>query len=92
MYLSPRLLRGYLVQKYILNDPFNKFPNFEISHIQSSKIIDILRNRGVQLPEFIYYQGVQGPIKIWKIKYDGDEKIKEDYLVTEPPSYITWQF
>jgi len=27
MYLSPRLMRGMLVQVYILNDPFKNFPS-----------------------------------------------------------------
>jgi asparagine N-glycosylation enzyme membrane subunit Stt3 len=91
MFLSPRLMRGYLVQKYILDDPFNKFPNFKIVHTESNLIIESLRAQGMNLPEFVYYQGVQGPIKIWSIKYTGSEKKQQKYLDTDPSKYLNWQ-
>ena len=92
MYLSPRLMRGFLAQKYILNDPFNKFPNFKVVHSEPSIIIDSLNSQGMNLPEFVYYQGIQGPIKIWSIKYNGDEKIKQEYLDTDASKYLDWKF
>ena len=45
----------------------------------------------MNLPEFVYYQGLQGPIKIWEIEYTGEEKIKEEYLDTDPTKYLTWE-
>jgi len=90
MYLSPRLMRGLLVQKYILNDPFNNFPNFQLVHSEPGLMIDSLNSQGMDLNEFIYYQGVQGPIKIWEIKYTGEEKIKEEYLDRDYSEYIDW--
>ncbi len=91
MFLSPRLLRGFLAQKYILNDPFNKFPNFKVVHSEPSIIIDNLNSQGMNLPEFVYYQGIQGPIKIWKIQYTGNEKVQQKYLDTDPSKYLSWQ-
>jgi asparagine N-glycosylation enzyme membrane subunit Stt3 len=91
MYLSPRLMRGMLVQKYILNDPFNEFPNFKITHIEQNLIIENLNNQGMNLPEFTYYQGIQGPIKIWEIEYTGKEKIKEKYLDKDSSKYLSWK-
>ncbi len=90
MYLSPRLMRGFLAQKYILDDPFNKFPNFKVVHSEPSFIVDILNSQGMNLPEFVYYQGIQGPIKIWSIKYTGNEKIEQKYLDTDPGKYLEW--
>ncbi len=90
MYLSPRLLRGYLVQKYILDDPFNNFPNFKLAHTQSNLILENLRNQGMDLPDFVYYQGLQGPIKIWEIEYTGNEKEREDYLDKDATKYLSW--
>lgn len=90
MYLSPRLMRGMLSQVYILNDPFKKFPNFEIVHVESALIIDNLRSQGLPLPELVYYNGLQGPIKIWKIKYTGKEKIKEGYIDRDETKYLDW--
>ncbi|MEK6935668.1 MAG: STT3 domain-containing protein [Nanoarchaeota archaeon] len=91
MFLSPRLMRSMLIQKYILNDPFKKFPNFKLAHTEPNLIINDLNAQGMNLPDFIYYQGIQGPIKIWEIKYTGQEKIKQEYLDTDPTKYLTWK-
>jgi asparagine N-glycosylation enzyme membrane subunit Stt3 len=91
MFLSPRLTRGMMVQKYLLKDPFNNFPNFNLIHTEQNLIIESLRNQGMDLPELIYFQGIQGPIKIWEIAYTGEEKIKEEYQDTDPNKYLSWQ-
>jgi len=91
MYISPRLLRGYLSQKYILNDPFNKFSNFKLNYTEPNPIINSLNSQGMNLPDFVYYQGVQGPIKIWKIEYTGNEQVKEEYLDTDASKYLDWE-
>jgi asparagine N-glycosylation enzyme membrane subunit Stt3 len=91
MYISPRLMRGMMVQKYILNDPFNNFPNFNLVHTEQNLIIDSLISQGMDLPEFVYYQGIQGPIKIWEIEYTGSEKFDEKYIDKDSSKYISWQ-
>ena len=91
LYVSPRLLRGMLAQVYILDDAFGNFPNFKLVHTQSSLIVDDLRAQGLDLPEFVYYQGLQGPIKIWKIEYTGNEELKEEYVDTDYRKYLSWR-
>ncbi|MBU0894321.1 MAG: hypothetical protein KKB88_02675 [Nanoarchaeota archaeon] len=91
MYISPRLMRGMVAQIYILDDPLKKFQNFELVHSEQNLIIDQLRNQGMNLPEFIYYQGIQGPIKIWEIEYTGEEQIREEYLDKDASKYIKWK-
>lgn len=91
MYLSPRLMRGFVVQKYILDDPFNNFPNFKLAHNEPNFIVDNLRSQGMQLPDFIYFQGIQGPIKIWSINYTGKEKFRPEYVDTDANKYLDWQ-
>ncbi|MFA5173800.1 MAG: STT3 domain-containing protein [Candidatus Pacearchaeota archaeon] len=91
MFLSPRVMRGYLAQEYILNDPFNNFPNFKLVHSETNLIINELNSQGMDLPDFIYFNGVQGPIKIWEIEYTGNEKIKPEYLDTDPSKYLSWK-
>ncbi|MBU2104461.1 MAG: hypothetical protein KKF67_01655 [Nanoarchaeota archaeon] len=91
IYISPRVMRGMLAQKYLLNDPFKKFPNFEIEHVEQSIIVDSLNSQGLNLGEFVYYQGLMGPIKIWKINYSGNEQIKEEYLDTDSSKYLSWK-
>ncbi|MDD5192838.1 MAG: STT3 domain-containing protein [Candidatus Nanoarchaeia archaeon] len=91
MFLSPRLMRGMLTQVYILNDPFNNFPNFKLAHNEQNIIIDNLNSQGMSLPEFVYFQGVQGPIKIWEIKYTGNEKTDARYTDKNSSKYISWK-
>ncbi len=91
MFISPRLLRGYLAQKYILNDPFNKFPNFKVVHKEESIIVNSLKSQGMDVSDFIYFQGVQGPITIWKIEYTGKEKVDLKYIDKDASKYIDWE-
>jgi dolichyl-diphosphooligosaccharide--protein glycosyltransferase len=91
MFISPRLMRGMLAQVYLLDDPLNKFPNFELVHNETPLIIEDLRRSGASLPNIVYLNGLQGPIKIWKIKYNGNEKIKEEYLDIDASKYLDWK-
>ncbi|MFH1711029.1 MAG: STT3 domain-containing protein [Nanoarchaeota archaeon] len=93
MYLSPRLMRGLLAQIYILNDPFNNFPNFKIVHSEPNIFIDNINNQGYNVNEFAYIDGLgnTGPIKIWEIEYTGEEKIKQEYLDKDQSKYLDWE-
>ncbi|MBI2056944.1 hypothetical protein HYT91_01690, partial [Candidatus Pacearchaeota archaeon] len=91
MYISPRVMRGYFAQKYLLDDPFNKFSNFKLVHSEDNLIVSELKKQGVNLNEFVYYQGIQGPIKIWEIKYSGNEEKKQEYLDRDASKYLSWQ-
>ncbi len=95
IFISPRVMKGFLGQVYILNDPLNNFPNFKIVHSEQGYFTSYFNSLGANLGEFSYldnYGGLSGPIKIWEIKYTGNEKINEDYLTKMPPSNITWKF
>ena len=91
MFISPRLMRGMLSQEYILNDPLSNFPNFKLAHTQSNLIVESLRNQGMNLPEIIYYQGIQGPIKIWEVEYTGEEQVQEKYLDRDSSKYLSFK-
>jgi len=81
IYLSPRVFNGLVGQLYILNDASGKYPDIKIAHTEDSQVVEILRNQGMQgLGEFVYYQGIQGPLKIWKVEYDKDVVVNEEFL------------
>jgi len=97
LYISPRIMRTFLGQVYLLNDPFNNFPAFTLAHSEPDFILSYFNSQlaaGGQAPltEFAEYQGIKGPIKIWKINYYGNETVMKDSLLREPPDYITWTF
>jgi asparagine N-glycosylation enzyme membrane subunit Stt3 len=84
MYLSPRNMKALWVHLYLLEEG----KNFELAHTQQSKIVEELKKQGVEVGDFIYYQGIQGPIKIWKVNYTGKEKVNPEYVQTGFPSDI----
>ena len=84
-------MRGMLAQVYIMNDPLDNFPNFELVHTESNLIVDSLEKQGMSLPDFVFYQGIQGPIKIWEITYTGEEEIREEYLDKDSSKYLDWK-
>jgi asparagine N-glycosylation enzyme membrane subunit Stt3 len=90
MYLSPRLMRGMLSNIYLLNDPQKRYPNFKLVHTEQSLLVDNLNQQGANLPDFVYYGGVYGPIKIWGIDYTGNETIKQEYLDKDASKYLNW--
>jgi asparagine N-glycosylation enzyme membrane subunit Stt3 len=93
IYISPRILRTFLGQVYLLNNSFNNFKNFELVHSEENVIINSVNSQSqTELGEFVYYQGLLGPIKIWTIKYEGTEKENPEYLIKTPPERIDWEF
>jgi len=95
IYLSPRIMRGFLGQVYLLNNSLGNFDNFELVHSQPDLFTESLEQQGYELGDFNYFDngaGLQGSIKVWKINYIGNEKFNPDYLLKVQPSYITWKF
>lgn len=93
IYISPRVTKTLFNHLFLLDDPTNKFPNFKLAHIEENIIYLNAKGQGLDLGEFFYYDaiGLQGPIKIWDIKYTGKEKIKEEYLDIDPNEYLDWK-
>ncbi len=91
IYISPRVLRGFLAQKYLMNDPFERFPNFKVAHTESDFIVSTLRSQGMQVDEIIDFQGIRAPITIWDIDYTGSETVQQKYLDNDYTKYLSWQ-
>jgi len=91
MYFSPRMTRGFFTQVYIMNDPNKKFTHFKLTYSEPDMIIASLNNQGAKLNEFVYFQGVRGPIKIWNVEYTGNEKIRQEFIDTDASKYLSWQ-
>ena len=81
LYLSEKAFNALWVKLYLLNQT----ENFELAYSQPSPIVSQLRQQGMNLPEFIYYGDVQGPIKIWNVKYPEGIEVKKEYLETDYP-------
>jgi len=82
IYLSPKVSPGLFAQLYLLNDPFGLYPSIKIAHAEPDYVVENLNTQGANLPEFIYYQGFRGPIKIWKIDYPENIIERPEFLKT----------
>ena len=75
IYLSQKVSKSLFAQLFLMDDPFDNYETIELVHTEPSPVVTSLKNQGVQLGDFIYYQGFRGPIKIWDVQ-DIPEEIK----------------
>jgi asparagine N-glycosylation enzyme membrane subunit Stt3 len=86
LYLSERTVHSGLARLYLNNE---KSSYFKLVHTETSPIIEEIRRQGLDLGEFVYYQGFQGPIKIWEISYPTGISLKKEYLNMDYPEELT---
>ncbi len=82
MYLSPKVSRSLVAQVYLLNDAFNNYETLELVHAEPSQNIAYLNSQGANLEDFVYFNGIEGPIKIWKVNYPENIITREEFLRT----------
>jgi hypothetical protein len=80
IYLSPRNSKSLVAQLYILNDPFERFEGFNLSHTQGDLTIEAFNAQGANLNEFSYINGLRGPMKIWSIEPPEDIIARDEFL------------
>ncbi|MEX0921048.1 MAG: STT3 domain-containing protein [Candidatus Pacearchaeota archaeon] len=80
VYLSEKTKDTLFSQLYLLNDPENRYPTLSVAHSEDDFVIKSLKQQGLDLGDFIYYQGLRGPIKIWEVNYPEGTPKHEEYL------------
>ena len=84
-YLSEKTKDSLFAQLYLMNDPHNNYPTIQLAHKQDDFIIESVRQQGVDLGDFVYFQGLRGPIKIWDTAdIPEDVNVREELLY--PPA------
>jgi hypothetical protein len=81
-YLSGRTVHTNLARLYLFGE---NSENFKLVHSEDNLIVQDIKKQNPTLGDFVYYQGFNGPIKIWEIEYPSGMKINPDYLRTEYP-------
>lgn len=76
LFLNEKALNALWVKLYLLNQT----QNFELAHSEQSYVVKQLRQQGLNVPDFVYYGDINGPIKIWRIKYPEGIEFKPEYL------------
>jgi hypothetical protein len=82
-YLSPRTVHSKTIELYLRD---KKSDYFKLAHTEANLFIESLRTQGASIGNFIYYQGFQGPIKIWEISYPSNMKVNPEYLELTTPA------
>ncbi len=84
-YLSGRVINSQLARLYLFGQESDYF---KIAHVESSIFINDLKSQGVEMGEFVYYNGFQGPIKIWRVEYPSDIQLNLSYLDIKYPKEL----
>jgi hypothetical protein len=80
IFLSEKVSDGLFARLYLLNDPFKQYTTISVAHTQQDQVVDILRSQGAAVGEFIYFNGLRAPLKIYKVDYPNETLIKEEFL------------
>ncbi len=85
LYLSSRTVNSQLARLYLYDE---KNTGFRLAHAESDIIVESLRSQGLSIGEFIFFEGLRGPIKIWEINYPADIKFNEEFISTDYPESL----
>ncbi|GIU68438.1 MAG: hypothetical protein KatS3mg001_288 [Candidatus Pacearchaeota archaeon] len=80
IYLSEKTKDTLFSQLYLLDDPQGVYPTIKISHVEDDFFVSLLKQQGFDMGDFVYYQGLRGPIKIWKVEYPENTKTYSEFL------------
>ncbi len=88
MFLSSKVVHSQFARLYLYNEPQE---GFRLMHSEDNLIVKALKESGAtQIHDFIYYQGVQGPIKIWEVVYPEGMQVNPLYLRETFPEGQQW--
>ena len=82
IYLSKRTFNSLIGQLYLMDDPQGIYPGVELAHAEDNFVVEALKSYYPNLDDFVYYQGIQGPIKIWEINIQDDIEVRPEFLKT----------
>jgi asparagine N-glycosylation enzyme membrane subunit Stt3 len=83
MYLSPKASDSLIAQLYLMNDPLKKYEGVELAHSEPDSLetyIEMYSNK--DLNEFFYFNGIRGPLKIWKVTPPENIIARQEFSMT----------
>ncbi len=88
LYLSRRVVNSQLSRLYLYKKD-DKY--FKLAHSEDDIVVAQIKEQNPTFDsDFVYYQGLRGPIRIWEIKYPKDIKYDKKYISTEYPADILY--
>jgi len=80
LYLSPKTSQSLFAQLYLMNDILENYKKIKLVHSEDDQVVKSLKMQGLDIGEFVYYQGFRGPIKIWEIQENEKIIAREEFL------------
>ncbi|MEX2016917.1 MAG: hypothetical protein WD876_00385, partial [Candidatus Pacearchaeota archaeon] len=80
LYISPKVSKTLFAQLYLMDDPFNNYPTINEAHVQDDSLVGLLKQQAAG-DDFVYYGGLRGPIKIWKVDYPENVITRDEFLI-----------
>lgn len=69
VYLSRRNTNSLYAQIYLMNNTDEYYNYFKLVEKEDDYVVKLLKTQGLDLGEFVYFQGLRAPLKIWKVDY-----------------------
>jgi len=82
LYLSEKVKDSLVAQLFLMNDPKKLYPEFKLVHVENSYYVSLFKFQNVDVGNFVYFNGVQGPIKIWEITHSDNIIARQEFLNT----------
>jgi hypothetical protein len=83
IYFSSRVVNSLVAQLYLMNDPLNQYETVELAHSEPDPIETYVEMySGMKLNEFFYFNGLRGPLKIWRVEYPENIIAREEFTRT----------
>ena len=86
LFIPESMVRSQFVKLYLFNE---NVAGFELVHKEDSSFVTEIKNQNPNFKgDIISYQGIEGPIKIWKVNYPSDIKLNPSFLEVKYPEEL----
>ena len=52
-----------------MNNTLQEYSGLKLVHSEDDYVVSMLKSQGIDVGDFVFYEGFRGPIKIWKVEY-----------------------
>lgn len=80
VYLSPTVFKSLFGRLYVLNDYYKEYPTIQIADSEDSEAVKYFKQAWGINDDFIYFGGLQAPLKIWKVSYPLSTETHREFL------------
>jgi hypothetical protein len=83
IYFSPKVVNSLVAQLYLMNDPLHEYKTIKLAHSEPDPLETYIEMySSMKLNEFFYFNGLRGPLKIWKVEYPENIIAREEFAMT----------